>query len=598
MESKKQAVNSFIKGMDKDIDISLMSKESYIDARNFRLVTSTGNTSMSLETVDGNTIIGTKLQTGYYVVGYCNVRNNLIVFTTNNTNSKILKSIVTDGSLSAFGVLYSDTSTPDGSLLNLNTSYPVQAIGRYETSLIQKVYFTDGINNLRFFNLSGIGFSQPVNQFDIIPNFTLDRPQIQGLTYGSLPAGKIQYAYQLYNQYGAESLFSPCSELISLSNGNSTASTNKLFVGDVQGTNSGRGVSFTIPTYTGFTKIRVISILYTQLNGIPSINIIAEENLPNSSSTSPLSFTDFGTVSLGTYTLEEIAVIGRYLFSAQTIETKNNYLFAGNINQQQWDVTFDARAYRFVSSTAYGNLSVGYSAIWNATGIADYDIINSSFNLVVAGTAIPPTHDAINPYNNVALDGTRTDGAPLDERLYNFAYQRNGTTLGGEGPNVSYKFTTSSFTLDNNSAGNEMTVSYPYGDFSNPLVEISSRGYQRDEIYRFGIVFYDSKGRQSTVKWIGDIRFPNLLTNFVAAATTDSSGYISGSQGNNVGITFTISNLGSIISNGASYYQIVRCKRTSTDKTIIAQGLTFPLHYRATFGSEGADTYYMHQLVP
>src|SRR5208337_5215095 len=110
MESKKQAVNSFLKGMDKDIDLSLMSKESYIDAHNFRLVTSTGNTSMSLETVDGNVLIQ-QVPSGYYIVGYCNVRNILVVFITNNTNSKILTSTVSDSSLSSFSIIYDDTTT-------------------------------------------------------------------------------------------------------------------------------------------------------------------------------------------------------------------------------------------------------------------------------------------------------------------------------------------------------------------------------------------------------------------------------------------------------------------------------------------------------
>ena len=605
MESKKQSVNTFIKGMDKDIDISLISKESYIDAHNFRLVTSTGNTSMSLEVVDGNSLIQS-VPSGYTIIGYCNVRNKLVLFTTNNgnglySNTRIYTSTVSDSSLSSLTLIYDDSTTIDSSRLNLNSSNPVQAIGRYESNLIQKVYFCDGLNNLRYFNLLTIQSNQSINQFDIIPNFTLSVPQIQSLTYGDLPAGKIQYAYQLYNQNGSETLFSPCSNLVSLTNTNSTSTTNKLYLGNDTGTNSGRGVIFTIPNYLGFSKIRVISILYTQLNGVPSINIIAEENLPSTSISGPLIFTDFGTISLGTYTYEELAVIGRYLFVPQTIETKNNYLFAGNILQEQWDVTYDARAYRFVSSTSTGSLTIGHSGLWKGDG--SWDIINSSYQAY--GSSISLTHDAINPYNNVGLDGTRSDSSPSNTQLYNFAYQTDGVTVGGQGPNVSYNFIDNLFILDNSTKGNEMSVTYPYTDFSNPVLETSMKGYQRDEIYRFGIIFYDTKGRQSTVKWIGDIRFPTNISGSpidIADSMLSSTGsYVNGIVGENVGIRFTISNLSSLISQGASSYQIVRCQRTSTDRTILAQGFVMPMVIRSNSVSAdtlGAQLLYMHSLIP
>jgi hypothetical protein len=595
MELKKQVVNTFFKGMDKDIDISLLSKESYIDARNFRLVSSTGNTSMSLETVDGNTLIGSGFTYGYYICGYCNIRNTLILFTTSNTTegvysgfSKIYKSTVSDNTLGSFSVIYDDFSTSDGSLLGLNTNNPIQATGRYESNLIQKIYFTDGYNNLRFFDLNNILLHQTIDKFDIIPDFGMSSPQFQSLVNGDLPSGKIQYAYQLYNQYGAETLFSPCSSLISLTSSTYTSNTNKLFSGSNVNTNSGKGVVFTIPSYSGFTKIRIISILYIRLNGIPSINIIADENLPSTSITSPLTFTDFGTISLGTYTYEEIAVIGRYLFSSKTIETKNNYLFGGNILQRQWDVDFDARAYRFPSSSAVGIISSGSTLVFDSNG--------NSYLLVSGVASAPEKHDCINPYNNLALDGLRTDLGPSNSQYYNFAYDYTGTVLGGSGINVSYSFTTTSFDLDDYASGNQLSVEYPFTDFSNPNIEITLKGYQRDEIYPFGIIFRDAKGRVSTVKWIGDIRFPKQTIYPIATAVIDSStGNVKGSSGSALGITFTISGLDSVIASGATSYQIVRCQRQSTDRTVIAQGISLPLILRPDYNGV---TSYMHMLYP
>jgi hypothetical protein len=47
-------------------------------------------------------------------------------------------------------------------------------------------------------------------------------------------------------------------------------------------------------------------------------------------------------------------------------------------------------------------------------------------------------------------------------------------------------------------------------NYADPIIDSRYRSYQRDEIYRFGIVFYNDKFIPSPVLWIGDIRFPDL----------------------------------------------------------------------------------------
>jgi hypothetical protein len=59
----------------------------------------------------------------------------------------------------------------------------------------------------------------------------------------------------------------------------------------------------------------------------------------------------------------------------------------------------------------------------------------------------------------------------------------------------------------------EDTVANPsYDGYASPYNVEKYLGYHRDEIYRFGIVFFDGKGRSSFVKWIGDIRMPSIST--------------------------------------------------------------------------------------
>jgi hypothetical protein len=51
---------------------------------------------------------------------------------------------------------------------------------------------------------------------------------------------------------------------------------------------------------------------------------------------------------------------------------------------------------------------------------------------------------------------------------------------------------------------------YMQKNYADPIIDSRYRSYQRDEIYRFGIVFYNDKFIPSPVLWIGDIRFPDL----------------------------------------------------------------------------------------
>ena len=100
----------------------------------------------------------------------------------------------------------------------------------------------------------------------------------------------------------------------------------------------------------------------------------------------------------------------------------------------------------------------------------------------------------------------------------------------------------------------------------------------RDEIYRFGIVFYNNKGIPSPVYWIGDIRMPSTKD----AASINSvlypfhTGVYSNAYGKNVeqmayamGVEFNIKN----IPFEATSWEIVRCDRTESDRTVISQGI-------------------------
>ena len=92
---------------------------------------------------------------------------------------------------------------------------------------------------------------------------------------------------------------------------------------------------------------------YATQTDVPTVTIIHEGG--NIASTI---VDDTGSMNLGTLTYEEFTTRNMSLIPA-TIETKNDYLFAGNVTEETFDVDYDARSYRFTSG--------GIGRLYNAT---------------------------------------------------------------------------------------------------------------------------------------------------------------------------------------------------------------------------------------
>lgn len=536
-----KSVNTWSKGMNKDLDISVLPKESYLHAENYRLVTNTDSSTTSLEVVDGNTIqLSSSLPSGAYILSHCIIRDILVLFVIYNGCSYIYRSTITNGIIGTLTTVYDDSMSPDGTRFNFSVNYPIRALGRYESDDIIKVYWTDNYNRLRFINIADTNNqTYSVNRFDILPSYTESPITISNIGSGALKSGMVQYSYQLYNTYGSETAFSPPTSLLPLSS-STTTGTDILFVGDKENENSGKSVTFSISNIDiRFNRIRVVRLLHTNLLELPKINIIAE--LPVETS---IIIVDNGNENLGEITPEEFNFIN-YDFICKEIETKNNILFAANIQENIWDVEYDARAYRFGPN--------GGATLYAADGVSDpIDITDT--NLKSGVVIIPETHDCYNIYNDWTQDNLNREG---------YKYKGDATTIGGEGINISYSFSNSSnvFTLDSNTSSVVINTNHATGNV-DPIYVSDNIGYQADEIYPFAIVLLNTKGQRSYPKWIGDIRFPRRTDGFTNLMAYGVAGY-------NMYISFTVSNL----PTDCVGFQIVRCERTASDRTILAQGL-------------------------
>ena len=159
----------------------------------------------------------------------------------------------------------------------------------------------------------------------------------------------------------------------------------------------------------------------------------------------------------------------------------------------------------------------------------------------------------LSPHSNVGWD-VSTSGANNA-----YKYKSDGITMGGEGPNLQYNFITKGITYSNALSG--MNIWRNPGSFADPANN-SYVGYQRDEVYRFGIVFFNSKGQQSFVKYIGDIRFPRM-SDFGFELSSGNELYSLG-----IHFDFNFTDLSSEVVS----YQVVRTERTYDTATVVDCG--------------------------
>lgn len=109
---------------------------------------------------------------------------------------------------------------------------------------------------------------------------------------------------------------------------------------------------------------------------------------------------------------------------------------------------------------------------------------------------------------------------------------------------------------------------YKGSTYNDPIIASNLKSLRRGELYRFGIIFTDSLGNKSRVKWITDIRVPDLQ---VAGFHTFEYGGVNTELGiNSLGVEFTLHDLDKY---DISQYEIVRCNRTSNDISVVSQGV-------------------------
>lgn len=589
--------NSFIEGMDCDTDITMLSDKRYRYAENIRLFTNDEGTSSVLQGIEGvkkysnyipstETIIGTVTINQYGIVVTVDASGcNRVYRITNFDQPNPTQEIILKGYI---GLCQDLDETPN-----------ISIVANYESDDVIKIYFTDGKSSVKALNISPsydryVSGSELVDSagnilntlaLDITPGCELPPFSFVSMGIGSLPSGMVQYCYQLFNLRGSETTTSPLSELIHLTS-SATNQDSQNYMGSYMEESSNKSCSLKTNLITkDFERCRILRILYVSNNQPPIISIVDEIEILSSQST--ITYTDTGNSSMGDISVDEFNALTGYQFIGTTLAKMQNRLFVADITEDTWDPGFfDARAYR---SNASGQV-VLQSANDNSTLTFNID----SYDL----SSIPKDHDCINPYNSMEYSTCPADN------LYVYGIS-NGSSrmLGGHGLNVDYAFVTTDLTVAEDTVSNgllsnqcsmnvqsvginSLMVEEVGGNFSqsvmlddtntasripnyaDPYIASHFKGYQRDEIYRFGIIFYNKKGLPSPVYWIGDIKIPH--TDQVPAFEW-SNGKLYGKA---LGIKFTVRNA----PDGATAYEIVRCDRTENDRHVVMQAVASNLY--------------------
>jgi hypothetical protein len=595
----RNARHTFTGGMVKDLGVHLTKPDTYLHAENLRYLATEKSLTGLLYTPTSSSALDADIDTAEdeIIMGHCLIRDYLFLFTIDNDGFTYIRRVTVTatglaGSANNKLIWQSDGTSADAAFSS--TEY-LSCVGRYESDTIYKIYWASKGYPIRCINgyyyqtenpnrpvNPGVNDFLPVTRFDLITTFdttvnstsySTGAIELMEVTSGGLESGRIQYAYSLIKKNGQETV--PCTLLnspINIYSSNTNVTPSAMIKGDYEIKNSNKGVKLLLNVgeddRTYFDKIRLYRVHYKSYGQEPEVIIVNDYGINTTQDEQYI--IDGGGVGLGVITPDEFSVFSNIQYEAYTIEEKDNRLFAANVVEETFDVDYDCRAYRF-NSVADGQLARLYENYTDNTGLVIIDGTDSSPDYDV-----DEEHNCVNKSNDIDNDSSAS---------IQYWYQSDGATVGGEGLNIKYSFIYDKNILDVNPITGDNILTYgaesdTYGftDYSNPYIVNSLTGYQRDEIYRMGIVFINTKGQRSPAKWIGDIRFPSPTLLGVA------DNFFSYSSPNvhykALGISVSIK---TALPTGVLGWELVRMKRTNEDKTVLGAGAVFATNDRGTY---------------
>lgn len=620
-------INSFAGGLNSDDDLSVVATNQYIDARNIKISSYRGgegrdNRHGSLMPVQGVKLAGSFAGESNKVVATGSIRDyGVVVCIDENENRLKIYSFknAIGGTVhdQDFNNIQKSSLIVNAPLLQLDKGqkYPdvfdIQL--NYESENNIKLYLADSIHPIMVFNISNDFLYDDLNKCLSYPEAVCKPPIFEEYVSGKIEFGVVSYCYQLYNRYGIHTGASIQCQQIPI--GNYDFDSKYVKCGGKQGSisNCGVKISIQIPSnYWHLDYIKVFRVQYTQNGQMPIVSVIYDAKVDfNEQDSTDIVINDVGNDPIEYISVEELNSLQGVRIIPNSLASKDGFLFAANTKTIQTTIKdfdkWDARAFRF----NYLNTST----VTDVNG-------NNSFIIDAHGKDIEDDSVVVPPFDHDCYDGTYNN-INKEVSLYeaNFIFDSEYRWVGGSGKNIEWRFVISSQVEDSCIKENntrkigtlynysqkeniqQNNVFYIDREFKPSIIEKAEfdpginkntwliKSLRRNEIYRYGIVLYDKYCQSSPVKWIADIRTPNVTEEGFQLMSSNT--IVNGKRYElvirNLGIQFMVKSL----PEGCTGYQIVRCARHESDIATISQGvLSSPVSNAYSRQYEGKNNEY------
>lgn len=286
---QQKAFTLLNKGMNRDLSISKAGESSAYENHNIRVLARDHDTLLSVTNESGNKAIALGSNVGFVgeLVGWNVLNNHVILFTHDNDSpdsekDRIYRVDYEDGRFVMLGE-YKDGQFKDSSKnkplfvgnLGFDLEHPIESVVYFETEDIQKVYWVDGKNVMRFMNfmaddaeMERWGGDNTYFDSNRAANFSVNAVITKDNSGNTRANGITQYLLTYYNKHGQETGYVWVSDLVYLSPVNNGGSADE--------TNSNKVTIKLSNLDKSFTNFRVYSIFRSSLNGTAVAYIVQD----------------------------------------------------------------------------------------------------------------------------------------------------------------------------------------------------------------------------------------------------------------------------------------------------------------------------------
>lgn len=625
-------INTFSGGMDSDTDVSVIPHDRYRSAINFRYLNNQSDSEHGkLTVIQGMDNHPIQLDEGEKVIETKGIDKYAIIFTKKLQNNSSTGyqiciyrvEINPDGAVGNY-----KKQLIFGPCSDWEFDGRLSIVGRIENVDNTKLYIADGIHQIIVLDIFPKTVQTSINNLLSSNDSITLPPEIQQITSGNLKSGVNQYSYQLYSRYKQSTNISPMTKQIPIV----SRLGDYNYVGKLQGENTNMGVQLGIhidDTDT-YNTIRLYRIHYDKAATVPEVHIIYEGDTKEDFVFTDANDSHIGQITPEEYNqMSEFYIIPKaieskdnYLFAAQIKEVSKAKSVFNDIN------TISLRFNKFGEACVMNY----YDKVNKAAGINSSDVLSrfdeltlnsDCFNPINEVTKVMPDYSGANIYGLYNQDDQTLDIS----HQFTLPDENNVIYFGGSGKHIDWRFVITQICGDTSSVKEENKITtQPYytttgtrsykiirttsdenfhknkssrgiqnifkkyyinnkneyvdagfienkekyvgSTYNDPLIASDLKSLRRGELYRFGIIFTNSKGQKSPVKWITDIRVPDLyIQNFNTFAL---GGLDVDLAVNPIGVEFRLHDLDKY---DIDSYEIVRCNRDSTSQTIVSQGV-------------------------